>query len=176
MVSPRRPDADLIEGAKIVALTVGAGCLYGVLHDLVTTRVSLIYFTEAHPPIFGGTHDPTLLAFGWGVFATWWVGLILGTLLCASARLGSLPKLTTRDLRLPLAKLLAVMAILAGTTGVTVSLLNADAEDSMRRFNGVWAAHTMSYIAGFVGGIVLCALTLWRRYRLRAQITTVSEG
>jgi hypothetical protein len=38
------------------------------------------------------TTSPTLLAIGWGIIATWWVGLILGILAAPAARLGSWPK------------------------------------------------------------------------------------
>ena len=75
----------------IVALCVLAAVTYGVIHDQVTARVCVEYFTIGHPPIFG-TDDPTLLGIGWGVLATWWVGVILGIPLAAAARLGNRPK------------------------------------------------------------------------------------
>ena len=65
-----------IESLKIVVLCIVAAIVYGILHDQVTARVCVEYFTIGHPPIFH-TDDPTLLAFGWGVIATWWMGAIL---------------------------------------------------------------------------------------------------
>ena len=53
----------------ILALSILAAIVYGVLLDPVTARVCLEYFTIRHPPIFG-TDSPTLLALGWGVVAT----------------------------------------------------------------------------------------------------------
>ena len=60
----------MIEFAKIVVLGVVAAVCYGVLHDQVTARVCVEYFTIGHPPLFN-TDSPTLLAFGWGVVGTW---------------------------------------------------------------------------------------------------------
>ena len=67
----------MMEFAKIVLLSVLAAVGYGIAHDSVTAHVCVEYFSVAHPPIFGGTHSPILLALGWGVIATWWVGLPL---------------------------------------------------------------------------------------------------
>jgi hypothetical protein len=60
----------LIESLKIILLCIVAAIVYGILHDQVTARVCVEYFTIGHPPIFH-TDDPTLLALGWGVIATW---------------------------------------------------------------------------------------------------------
>jgi hypothetical protein len=59
-----------VESLKIIVLCIVAAMVYGILHDQVTARVCVEYFTIGHPPIFH-TDDPTLLAFGWGVIATW---------------------------------------------------------------------------------------------------------
>jgi hypothetical protein len=56
---------------EIIALALLAGITYGVLHDQVTVRVCIEYFTIGHPRIFS-TMSPTLLAIGWGIIATWW--------------------------------------------------------------------------------------------------------
>jgi hypothetical protein len=78
----------MIENLKIILLCVAAAIAYGVAHDQITARVCLEYFTVFHPPVFA-TQSPTALAFGWGVIATWWVGLFLGLLLALAARAGS---------------------------------------------------------------------------------------
>jgi hypothetical protein len=51
---------------RIIALCVAAAVTYGVLHDQITSRVCVEYFTVGHPPVFG-TEDPTLLALGWAL-------------------------------------------------------------------------------------------------------------
>lgn len=62
-----------MEFLKIVALCISASVLYGIVHDQITARICVEYFTVFHPPVFATT-SPTLLGFGWGVIATWWAG------------------------------------------------------------------------------------------------------
>lgn len=98
---------------------IAAAILYGVVHDQFTARICVEYFIVFHPPVFG-TQSPTLLAFGWGIIATWWVGLILGVLLAVAARAGSRPKLRASKRLSPIGKLLLVMggsAVLFGVMG-----------------------------------------------------------
>ena len=54
-----------VETVKIVLLCIAAAVVYGILHDQVTARVCVEYFTIGHPPVFN-TDSPTLLALGWG--------------------------------------------------------------------------------------------------------------
>jgi len=49
-----------MEAAKIVLLSMASAITYGIIHDQVTARICVEYFTIGHPPIFG-TEDPTLL-------------------------------------------------------------------------------------------------------------------
>jgi len=109
-----------MQALKILGLTVAAAIVFGVLHDQVTARVCVEYFTIGHPRIFGATTSPTLLALGWGVVATWWAGAIIGVPLALVARVGRWPKLAATDLAKPIGVLLLCMALasaLAGTVG-----------------------------------------------------------
>jgi hypothetical protein len=74
---------------RIILLCILAAVVYGILHDQVTARVCVEYFTVGHPPIFH-TESPTLLAIVWGFVATWWVGLAASgvTLQICNGRLG----------------------------------------------------------------------------------------
>ena len=63
-------------GVSIILLSIVTAVAYGILHDLVTAHVCLEYFTVAHPPILP-SQSPVVMAFLWGVLATWWVGLIM---------------------------------------------------------------------------------------------------
>jgi hypothetical protein len=80
-----------MQSLAIIGLSIAAAIVYGILHDQVTARVCVEYFTIGHPPVFP-TADPTLLGLGWGALATWWVGLLLGVLLAVVSRGGSRPK------------------------------------------------------------------------------------
>ena len=75
----------VVESLKIVLTCIVASIFYGVIHDQFTARICLEYFTVFHPPIFN-TQSPTLLALGWGIIATWWVGAILGFLLAIASQ------------------------------------------------------------------------------------------
>ena len=64
-----------MHAVAIVVLCIGSAVIYGILHDQITARICVEYFTIGHPPIFP-TESPTLLGIGWGILATWWVGLL----------------------------------------------------------------------------------------------------
>ena len=61
------------QGLAIVGLCVAAAVVYGLVHDQVTVRLSLEYFTVLHPHVVD-TDSPTVLALVWGVIASWWMG------------------------------------------------------------------------------------------------------
>jgi hypothetical protein len=58
-----------MQALAIVLLCVVMAATYGIVHDQITARICVEYFTIGHPPVFG-TADPTLLGLGWGVIAT----------------------------------------------------------------------------------------------------------
>jgi hypothetical protein len=74
-----------MQALGIVLVSILAAVVYGIVHDQVTARVCVEYFTIGHPPVFH-TDDPTLLGIGWGIIATWWVGAMLGAPLAIVAR------------------------------------------------------------------------------------------
>jgi hypothetical protein len=168
-----------VEPLKILALAVAAAVVYGVLHDQVTARVCVEYFTVAHPLVFGRTEDPTALGLGWGVLATWWVGAILGLLLIAAARFGSWPKLDARALFRPVAVMMlcvGALALAAGVAGYVLAgqgavrlvgrLADAVPPEKHAAFLADAFAHTASYGGGFVGGAAVCVWAVRRRRRL----------
>ncbi|MHC4400722.1 MAG: hypothetical protein ACYTG0_13685 [Planctomycetota bacterium] len=100
-------------------LSIVSCVVYGILHDQVTARICVEYFTVYQPPVFD-TNDPTLLGIGWGILATWWVGAILGVPLATAARFGSRPRRSLDSLVRPIAVLFlctAAFAFLAGLAG-----------------------------------------------------------
>lgn len=170
----------------IVILCIASAIAYGILHDQITARVCVEYFTIGHAPIFQ-TDDPTLLGIGWGILATWWVGLFLGVPLALAARLGSRPKRSAGSLVRPIAWLLGVMAtcaLVAGVVGWTLARLGvvhlvgpiAAAVPSDRHvpfLADLWA-HLTSYGIGFLGGVVVI-VHVWRS-RGRMQRVGISKS
>lgn len=163
-----------MQSLLIILLCVLSAIVYGIVHDQITARICVEYFTIGHPPVFN-TESPTLLAFGWGVIATWWVGLMLGIPFSFAARLGSSRPLTAKELIKPIAMLLAIMGTGAFLAGLIAFAL---ASKGVIRLPGMFAAsippskhapflvdmwaHSASYLLGFVGGIVLI-VRIWRK-------------
>jgi hypothetical protein len=158
---------------RYVALCVGFACLYGVLHDQITARVCLEYFTVWHPPLVD-SQDPTVVALAWGIVATWWVGLILGVPLAVVCMRGTRPKLPVQALLPMLGWLFLAMAVCATTAGLlgyflapdTLASLNGYGGPNPRGFVTDLFAHNASYFSGFLGGIVLVVAAARRRRAL----------
>jgi mutator protein MutT len=164
-----------MEAVKIVLVSIIAAVVYGILHDQITARVCIEYFTIGHPDLFG-TESPTLLGLGWGVVATWWAGLFVGLPLAFAARFGSRPKRSATSLLRPVAILLGVMAACAFVAGVLGFVLASSGRIELigliahrvPREKHVWFladfwAHNASYLSGFVGGVVLALHVWWSR-------------
>jgi hypothetical protein len=169
---------EAVQFLNIWLLCIVAAIVYGVIHDQVTARVCIEYFTVGHPPVFHTT-SPTLLALGWGVIATWWMGAFLGFIVALCARYGSPPKINARDLIRPILVLLLVMGLSALCAGVIgyifaqrgqISLHDLDqliGRQKAVRFMADFCAHLTSYFVGFFGGLFVCGWILVRRIRPR---------
>lgn len=175
------------EEVQMIMLGIGAAVVYGILQDQVTAHVCVEYFTIGHIDYLN-LKDPTLIAFEWGVAATWWVGLLLGILLAISAHAGRRkPKLTTKVLLRPIFILMVgtgAMALVAGMTGYFAARSGAahlleplatlvPMEKQVAFLADMWA-HTASYVAGCIGAIVLC-LWAWRKRRTLEKIQVAHE-
>jgi len=163
-----------MQSLAIILLSVLAAITYGIIHDQITARICLEYFTIGHPRLID-SDSPTILGLFWGIVATWWVGLPLGCGLALTARVGPRPKLTTTQLIRPLLTLLACMFIIATIAGF-IGFLTAragifhlvepltsevPASQHVAFLTAGWA-HTASYLSGLIGGIILWIKT-WRR-------------
>lgn len=171
-----------MQSIAIIGMSVAACVIYGVVHDQITARICVEYFTIGHAPLFETT-SPTLLGIAWGVTATWWVGVLLGLPLAVAARVGRLPKRSARSLVRPIAILMlvsAACAIAAGVAGYLLarggsiqlggSLAARVPQDRHVAFLVDASAHLASYAAGFVGGIVLIGAVLVDRFRMELRL------
>jgi hypothetical protein len=168
----------------IVAMAVAAAVVYGVLHDQVTARVCVEYFTVGHARIVD-SDDPTVLGLVWGVVATWWAGLLLGLPLALAARAGKRPQRSPRSLVRPVLMLLGLMAVFAlaaGIAGLTLArsgtlILPAALKEQLPAekwpaFQACALAHQASYNVAFVGGGMLIAWVWVSRNRLHPRRVT----
>lgn len=166
----------MIETLRIIGFCILAAVGYGLVHDQVTARVCVEYFSIAHPPMLV-TDSAFQLALVWGVVATWWVGLILGTGLAFAARAGSAPKEGLVSIwRRVLALMLwsGVFALMAGSAG---ALIEATAGMGMpvmwkpyippEKWTAfafdAWA-HSASYAGAALGGLWVIVQTYRRRF------------
>ena len=169
----------LMQSFKIIILSIVAAITYGIVHDQISAHICVEYFTIGHARLIQ-SESPFILGLFWGIVATWWVGLLLGIGLSLSARYGERPKLTYRELKEPALTLMKVMfccAFLAGVIGFITSstgvfqliqrLAEQVPEDKHIAFLTVGWAHSASYLAAVMGGIVLCIKTWKRRKRER---------
>jgi hypothetical protein len=163
----------VMQWLAIVVVSILACVAYGIAHDQITARICVEYFTVGHPQIVP-SRDPTILAFVWGVVASWWVGAILGMQLATAARVGPRPKRSVGSLLRPMAVLFgcnAMFACLAGLAGYIAAsngwvwlagriAKQVPPEKHVAFLVDLWA-HDASYLGGFVGGIML-VIWAWR--------------
>ena len=162
----------------IVVMSVFACVAYGIIHDQITARICLEYFTVGHAPVFQ-TEDPTLLGLGWGILATWWVGVLLGIPLAIFARIGNRPKRSVASLIRPTSILIvcvAIVATVAGAVGLVAASNNwislhpniaeqLPPEKHTPFLVDLWI-HNASYTAGFIGGLFMMAWVWWTRIKM----------
>ncbi len=163
-----------MKALAIVALCTLAAIVYGIVHDQVTARVCVEYFTIGHPKVVD-SESPTVLGLVWGVLATWWVGVILGWLWALAARAGSRPKLEPGRFVKPVVIVMLVSATAAFFVGLLghemavndIVVLKGQLAEAVPRerhvaFVTCWWAHSASYLAGALGGLFVAVVT-WRR-------------
>jgi len=159
-----------MEVLKICLLCTIAAIAYGIVHDQVTVRICVEYFSVFHPTILP-LSSPTLLALQWGIVATWWIGAAFGVLLSIAARGGSRKPLNALDLRRKIMSLLVCMSIaslVAGAIGFVLTkhgFFDLDwiktvlpPEKHAGFMADLWA-HSASYLVGIVGGVIVCTQT-----------------
>src|SRR5262249_23728092 len=164
------------EGAKIGLLVLGAALAYGIALDQLTVRISLEYFTVAHPRLLADDSSGWL-ALAWAVRAAGAPRLVTGVLRGRAARGGPAPRRDAAGLLRPLSWLLVAMTLAAALTGalayaaVRSGALALPEPFASRielarhaRFAAVWGATAASYAVGLCGASAL-ALHVWRARR-----------
>lgn len=168
-----------VQKAKIVLLSTVAAIAYGVVHDQITARLCVEYFTIGHPPLFHTT-SPTALGICWGIAATFGVGALLGVVLALVSQSEGLPPVPILRVSKSILGLLAVMAIAASLAGVTGFELSRRSiicvpatfaqlvpPSQHHRFMAVWFVHGASYLVGLAGASFIILRIWWARGRPR---------
>jgi hypothetical protein len=176
------------ESLKIVGLCTLGAVLFGIAHDMVTAHVCVEYFSIGHKNIFGDHHTgpPFVYALYWGVVATWWVGFPAGVFLALVARLPGLPKLSWRQVARPLAIGLSILWLTAmallfvnlalGRRGIAgIFVPRPDLGDVEIPFRTVNAIHAFSYNASVVAILLVAAVLVWKRIKLRRADQPISS-
>ncbi len=166
-----------VRKAKIILLSTVAAIAYGILHDQITARLCIEYFTIGHPPLFHTT-SPTVLAICWGIAATVGVGALIGVILALVSQSEGLPPVPIPHLFMSILGLLAVMAIsasLAGVVGIELSrrsiiclpasLAELVPPGQHHRFLAAWFMHGASYLVGLAGSAFVILRIWWARGR-----------
>ncbi|CAN5370485.1 hypothetical protein BH10CYA1_BH10CYA1_20030 [soil metagenome] len=159
-----------MERVRIVALCIGAAVVYGIIHDEVTAHLCVEYFTVAHPHLFA-TQSAAVLGVAWGITGTWWIGLLLGTVLARVSTVDSgAPKLTAKSLAGRIGLIVIITTFSAIVSGIAVyyiatysHLVLPDPNVSPEKHNmfyAVWAAHLASYFAA-ISTSLLVVLNVW---------------
>jgi hypothetical protein len=172
-----------ISKVKITLLCIVAAVAYGIIHDQITARLCVEYFTVAHPPLIH-TISPTVLGLFWGTVATLGVGVILGVMLALVSQSEGVPPIPVPRVFRMLVGLLAITSIAAALAGVVgfelsrrsvvrlpATLVHLVPPDHHHRFMAVWFVHGASYLVGVTGGSLLIYRT-WRE-RGRPRVLTV---
>lgn len=170
---------------KIMTLAIGAGALYGILHDQVTARICLEYFSRgfhqtnvyywpstgilgAAKGILQTTKSPTVTACIWGPIATFEVGLYSGALLAAVSRFGERDKYTAKKLIKPMTTVMAVTGICSAlalsipSNNNYIEFTQGVSPENLNSFLRCASAHTTAYT---VGAIATVSAALWVLYQ-----------
>lgn len=155
---------------RFLAIVIGAVllcCLLGIALDLVTANTAVEYFSVHHPRIVA-TENPWILALVWGVAASWWFGLIAGTIVASINHRRREPLPPRRILIwtaiacmiLWLVMIAILVAIMVLSSRIPVAQRRPTFE-SDRRLVAVAMAHQFEYLLGGVA-LVIIAIATWR--------------
>ena len=159
----------------IISLCLFVTLTYGIVHNQLTTRISLEYFTIGHHKIIDST-SPTLLGIAWGIYSNWWVGLSLGILLAVVGRAGHWKKRDAYSFIKPLCFISLVSIIGAGIAGFLGYMLTDNgvlglsaplstavpASNHASYIAALWM-HTASYFVATAASLILALFVFTRR-------------
>lgn len=167
---------------QIIGITIAACMVYGLVHALAATQISIIYYAAFYPfpPVL--LENPVLFGLVLGVATSWWLGLSLGVILALACRKGDKPKLGWKSLVKPLLVFVGIALVCTAIVGGIAYVLSIkgmlelpDAIWHLIMYEeeaGFWAVGFMNltaYLAAMVGCI-------WMVLRIRSTRKRLSEN
>lgn len=137
-----------------VGISITGAILFGIVHDLISIRISPAYYTIYHPELIA-SRNLNLIALSWGVVATWWIGLGAGVFLGLVATAGRLPINSPRDIRRAVTFIVASTAFSAIVAGLYCLVKRPTSPDFA---NDEWT--TLVYVTTVISYLVSSPLTL----------------
>lgn len=155
---------------SIVLGTIGLACVLGICVDIVTAHVAVEYFTVHHPRIIA-SDQPIVLAFVWGIAASWWFGAITGTIAAAINSGRQHPLSAKRILRwvaVACASIWTIMMLIVFAIMQISSYIPLEKRretfESDRRLVAVAMAHQYEYAFGGIA-LLIIGIAIWRAGR-----------
>ena len=178
----------LLQSLKIFLFVALSVIGYGIVHDQVTARICIEYFTVAHEPTLVDSDSPTIVGLAWGVYSTWWVGVVVGVASAVRAQVGSWPRVSFGQMIKPggyLVLAIAIASLIAGTLAFALAEfevirlgppMSAAMEPSKHSgfLSDRWS-HRAAHAVGLLGGSGICA-GIWLVRKRRAERMRVGEG
>lgn len=152
----------LLTAVFIIVAAIVTASVFGILHDQITFTISPEYYTHFKFNQFGldyyGNNQRMLVGIV-GIMATWWVGLILGTVFSLMSLFLKTPKeMIVKSMQTVLiALLITVITAIAGYLYGRFVLINSDTLMNIydikdfESFVIVGSIHNYSYIGGGIG-------------------------
>ncbi len=166
---------------KITLSTLITELMYGIIHDMITAHLCVEYFTIGHPKIID-SESPVVLAFTWGIVATWWMALPMGLLFASFNHFGKNKSLSYRQVMVLVFKFVLVafgIAFFAGCLGYFLTesgaiyllpnIANQIDKTKHSLFLADGWAHVSSYLSGIIGTVVICQLILRKRKKTTSK-------
>lgn len=177
----------LIESVKIFLFVVLAVVGYAVVHDQLTARICLEYFTIAHEPTIVKSDSPTVVGLAWGIYSTWWVGVVFGVASATLAQIRFWPRVAFRELVGPVVYMVLTIAIASLVVGAVAYLLaeHGDLEigslmasviepEKHSGFVSNRWSHRAAHAVGLFGGSAICA-GIWVVRKRRSERSALNR-
>ena len=156
---------------QIILGSIVLASLLGIALDLVTAHVAVEYFTVHHPKVVE-SKEPLVMAFVWGIGASWWFGAIAGLVLAIVNATGPSPR-PPREVLIQVAKACGILWLIfmfilgAFYFGSGFLPIEHTAKfEANRRIMSVAVTHMSEYV---LGAIVLIVLSIVNRKAQRRE-------